>query len=123
MRRSVDDVRNLPLDTPGGGHVRLGDVATITVAPTPNTIERESESRLIQVGANVSGRDLSSVVDDIKARVAKVSLPAAATTRRSAARRPSSRPPSRTWASSASPRCSSSSCSCSRCSRARGSRR
>jgi Cu/Ag efflux pump CusA len=75
VRRSVDDVRKLPLDIPGGGHVRLADVATIKVAPTPNTIERESASRLIQVGANVSGRDLSSVVDDIKARVAKVSFP------------------------------------------------
>ncbi|WP_270039276.1 efflux RND transporter permease subunit [Solirubrobacter ginsenosidimutans] len=74
-RRSVDDVRRLPLDIPGGGHVRLADVATIKVAPTPNTIERESESRLIQVGANVSGRDLSSVVSDIQARVAKVSFP------------------------------------------------
>jgi CzcA family heavy metal efflux pump len=71
-RRSVDDVRNLQLDTPGGGHVRLRDVATIKVAGTPNTIERESASRVIQVGANVSGRDLSSVVADIKARVAKV---------------------------------------------------
>jgi CzcA family heavy metal efflux pump len=72
VRRSVDDVRNLQLDVPGGGHVRLSDVATVKVAPTPNTIERESASRLIQVGANVSGRDLSSVVKDIKARVAKV---------------------------------------------------
>jgi CzcA family heavy metal efflux pump len=72
VRRSVDDVRNLQLDTPGGGHVRLRDVATIKVTGTPNTIERESGSRLIQVGANVSGRSLSSVVDDIKARVAKV---------------------------------------------------
>ena len=72
VRQSVDDVRKLQLDTPGGGHVRLSDVATIKVAPTPNTIERESASRLIDVGANVSGRDLSAVVDDIKARVAKV---------------------------------------------------
>ncbi|HEY0345354.1 MAG TPA: efflux RND transporter permease subunit [Solirubrobacteraceae bacterium] len=72
VRGSVDDVRNLQLDTPGGGHVRLRDVATIKVAGTPNTIERQSESRLIQVGANVSGRSLSAVVDDVKARLAKV---------------------------------------------------
>jgi CzcA family heavy metal efflux pump len=72
VRHSVDDVRNLQLDTPGGGHVRLRDVATVKVSGTPNTIERESASRLIQVGANVSGRDLSSVVGDIKARLAKV---------------------------------------------------
>ena len=72
VRRSVDDVRNLQLDVPGGRHVRLRDVATIKVAPTPNTIEREAGSRLIQVGANASGRDLSSVVKDIQARVDKV---------------------------------------------------
>ncbi|MDX6682994.1 MAG: hypothetical protein QOG94_3033, partial [Solirubrobacteraceae bacterium] len=72
VRNSLDDVRNLPLDTPAGGHVRLRDVATIKVTGTPNTIERQSDSRLIQVGANVSGRDLSSVVGDVKAIVAKI---------------------------------------------------
>jgi CzcA family heavy metal efflux pump len=75
VRRSVDDIRRLQLDTPGGGHVRLEDVATIKVTGTPNTIERESASRLIQVGANVSGRDLSSVVSDIQDRVATVRFP------------------------------------------------
>ncbi|MEY2443178.1 MAG: hypothetical protein QOJ46_2604 [bacterium] len=72
VRNSVDDVRNLQLDTPAGGHVRLGDVATIAITGTPNTIEHIAASRLIQVGANVSGRDLSSVVADIKDRVAHV---------------------------------------------------
>jgi CzcA family heavy metal efflux pump len=76
VRHSVDDVRRLQLDTPDGKHVRLDQVATIKVTGTPNTIERVSASRLIQVGANVSGRDLSSVVSDIKARVAKVAFPA-----------------------------------------------
>jgi CzcA family heavy metal efflux pump len=75
VRNSVDDVRHLQLDTPAGGHVQLADVATIKVTGTPNTIERVSASRLIQVGANVSGRDLSSVVGDIKARVAKIAFP------------------------------------------------
>jgi CzcA family heavy metal efflux pump len=74
VRQSVDDVRNLQLDTPGGGHVRLRDVATVKVTGTPNTIERQSESRLIQVGANVSGRSLTAVVDDVKTRLAKVSF-------------------------------------------------
>ena len=52
--------------------MRLRDVATITIAPTPNLIEREAASRRIDVGANVSGRDLSAVVDDIKERLADV---------------------------------------------------
>ncbi|MEA2131370.1 MAG: hypothetical protein QOJ85_4261, partial [Solirubrobacteraceae bacterium] len=75
VRRNVDDVRRLQLDTPSGGHVQLRDVATIKVAGTPNTIEREADSRLIQVGANVSGRDLSSVVADIHKRLDKIAFP------------------------------------------------
>ncbi|MEA2148879.1 MAG: hypothetical protein QOD69_709 [Solirubrobacteraceae bacterium] len=72
VRHSVDDVRNLPIDTVGGGHIRLRDVASIKIAPTPNAIEREDASRRIDVGANVQGRDLTSVVDDIKDRLASV---------------------------------------------------
>jgi Cu/Ag efflux pump CusA len=74
IRQNVDDVRNLPIDTASGGHVRLRDVAAITIAPTPNLIERESASRRIDVGANVSGRDLSAVVADIKDRLDAVSF-------------------------------------------------
>jgi CzcA family heavy metal efflux pump len=74
VRRNLDDVRNLPIDTATGGHVRLRDVASITIAPTPNAIEREAASRRIDVGANVKGRDLSAVVDDVKSRLAKVSF-------------------------------------------------
>jgi Cu/Ag efflux pump CusA len=74
IRHSVDDVRNLPIDTASGGHIRLRDVASITIAPTPNVIERESASRRIDVGANVSGRDLSAVVADIKDRLRDVSF-------------------------------------------------
>src|SRR4051812_24870876 len=39
-RNSVSSVRQLLIDKPGGGHVRLGDVADVSVKPTPNVIER-----------------------------------------------------------------------------------
>jgi CzcA family heavy metal efflux pump len=74
-RRSVTDVRRLRLDTPGGGHVRLEDVADVRVAATPNAIERQLQSRRIDVGANVDGRDLGSVVEDVEDRVEQVSFP------------------------------------------------
>src|SRR4029078_1729920 len=32
-RNSVESIRNLPIDTPNGGQVRLGDVADIHIAP------------------------------------------------------------------------------------------
>jgi CzcA family heavy metal efflux pump len=73
-RDSVTDVINLQIDTPDGGRVRLGDVADVRLAPTPNAIEREQQSRRIDVGANVEGRDLAAVVDDVEDRLDGVSF-------------------------------------------------
>jgi CzcA family heavy metal efflux pump len=74
-RNSLTDVQELPIDTPGGGQVRLAEVADVRVAPTPNHIERERQSRRIDVGANVEGRDLASVVDDVEDAVDGVRFP------------------------------------------------
>ena len=74
-RDSVTDVENLLLDTPQGGRIRLKDVAEVRLAPTPNAIERDNQSRRIDVGANVEERDLASVVDDVEQRLVGFSLP------------------------------------------------
>jgi CzcA family heavy metal efflux pump len=74
-RDSIPAIEHLPIDTPRGGTVPLAKVATVTVAPTPNIIRRENGSRRIDVTANVSGRDLSSVTADVHARVAKLHFP------------------------------------------------
>jgi Cu/Ag efflux pump CusA len=50
-------------------------VADVHVAPTPNHIERELQSRRIDVGANVEGRDLASVVSDVEDRLDKIDFP------------------------------------------------
>jgi Cu/Ag efflux pump CusA len=68
-RESLTDIRNLPIDTPSGDRVRLADVATIRVQPTPNVIHREDTSRRIDIGANVSGRSLSDIVADVRNRL------------------------------------------------------
>ncbi len=74
-RQSLTSIRDLPIDTPGGGHVRLGDVAQVRIKPTPNVIERDAGSRRIDVGANVRGRDLGSVVSDAEHRLDTVKFP------------------------------------------------
>jgi Cu/Ag efflux pump CusA len=74
-RHSLTSLRELLLDTPRGGHVRLGDVADVRVAPTPNVISRENASRRIDVHANVRGRDLGSVVRDVESRLQKLAFP------------------------------------------------
>jgi CzcA family heavy metal efflux pump len=74
-RDSVSDIGRLLLDTPGGGRVRLAQVADVRVRPTPNAIEREADSRRIDVEANVEGRDLGSVVNDVEEAVKGVGFP------------------------------------------------
>jgi Cu/Ag efflux pump CusA len=75
VRTSLTDIRNLPIDLPGGGHILLRDVADVRLRPTPNAIERESNTRKIDVGANVSGRALGAVVGDIEDRLAQIEFP------------------------------------------------
>jgi len=74
-RNSPTDVRNLPIDTPTGGHVRLGDVATVRVRPTPNVVHREDASRRIDVAANAGDRSLSETVGDVRDRLAALEFP------------------------------------------------
>jgi CzcA family heavy metal efflux pump len=75
-RRNLNSLRNLLLDVPGGGQVRLRQVATVRVAASPNAIKREDVTRRIDVGANLSGtRDLGSVVKEVEERLAGVNLP------------------------------------------------
>jgi CzcA family heavy metal efflux pump len=74
-RTGVASVRNLLIDKPDGGHVRLGDVADVRVARTPAVIKRDAVSRYIDVKADVSGRSVSDVQGDIEDRLANVNLP------------------------------------------------
>lgn len=75
VRRSLTDVRQLLIDAPAGGHVRLGDVAAVRITPTQDVIQRESSSRRIDVSAGVSGRGAGDVKHDIEQRIKNVSFP------------------------------------------------
>ena len=75
LRGSVESIREFLIDTPYGGRVRLGEVADVTLVPTPNKIRRENNSRRIDVHANVKGRDLGSVAADVEDRLEKVQFP------------------------------------------------
>jgi CzcA family heavy metal efflux pump len=74
-RDSVSDIENLPIDTPSGTTVRLGDVADVRIGSTPNSIIHENLTRRMGVGANVLGRDLGSVVHDVEAAIAGIEFP------------------------------------------------
>jgi CzcA family heavy metal efflux pump len=74
VRADYTTLRDLLIETPRGGHVRLADVADLAIVPTPNAIKREGASRRIDVTCNVSGRALGDVVRDVEARVGKVNF-------------------------------------------------
>jgi Cu/Ag efflux pump CusA len=74
-RRNVASVRNLLIDKPDGGHVRLGDVAAVRVVPTPAAIKRDAVSRYVDVKSDVSGRSLGDVAKDIEGRLQGLSMP------------------------------------------------
>lgn len=74
-RHDVTSLRNLPLDTPNGGRVLLGEVADVAIKATPNLITHDAGSRKLDVGANVQGRDLGSIVAELDEKLSKVDFP------------------------------------------------
>ena len=75
-RADMQAVRDTRFTTPSGAQIPLKALADIRRDRGPNMISRENVQRKIVVMANVAGRDLLSVVTDIRRNVAdNVSLP------------------------------------------------
>ncbi len=75
-RENLDDIRNMLIETQRGGHVRLADVASVTVKPTPNMVQRENGARRLDVRADVApGHALGDVATAVEAALAGVNLP------------------------------------------------
>jgi len=75
VRQSLTDIRNLLIDTPGGGHVRLDEVADVSIAPSPTVINREGISPYIDVVFNIQGRNVNAVLNDVGAAMQNYSFP------------------------------------------------
>ena len=74
-RMSAEEMAMMSVDA-DEKKIPLGDIAEIVSAAGPNTINRENVSRKVVVSANVAGRDLRGVVNDIRQRVEEsVALP------------------------------------------------
>jgi cobalt-zinc-cadmium resistance protein CzcA len=65
-RQSIDDLRNLFVNTPDGNQVPLKEVAEISYQPGPMQISRDNTNRRTYVGINVEGRDIKSLVEEIQ---------------------------------------------------------
>jgi CzcA family heavy metal efflux pump len=74
-RHSLSDIQNLLVDTPGGGHVRLNEVADVRVVASPTVIRREAVSAYLDIVFNVEGRSVSAVAADVNAAIASFAFP------------------------------------------------
>ncbi len=75
-RASMERIKDMNITGSDGRMIPFSQVAEIVSSSGPNTVNRENVKRKIVVSANTSGRDLRSVVNDIKARIdAGITLP------------------------------------------------
>lgn len=75
VRQSMSDVNNLLIDTPGGGHVRLGEVANVRITPAPTVINREAISPYVDIVFNVQGRNANVVLGNVEAAMQNYPFP------------------------------------------------
>jgi Cu/Ag efflux pump CusA len=75
IRENLNDIGNLLIDTPRGGHVLLSDVADIRIVPAPTIIKRDAVSRYIDLLVSVNGRSNGAVANDIESALDQIEFP------------------------------------------------
>ena len=75
VRHSLTSIQDMLIDTPAGGRVRLGDVATVRIRPNPTAIRHDAVSRYVDVVAGIRGRSLGAVTHDVEQRVRDIQFP------------------------------------------------
>ncbi|MFQ3576834.1 MAG: efflux RND transporter permease subunit, partial [Cytophagales bacterium] len=75
-RSNLSQIRNLHIEDKNGNFIPLKEIAEINIDKGPAEISRENGERRINVGANVRGRDIESLVNELNEKVkSKVKLP------------------------------------------------
>jgi len=75
QRMNVEQLANLSLVSKNGVAVALQNVAEIVEGNGPVQIERRDRERIVTVSINYAGRDLGSVVEDIRSKISQISIP------------------------------------------------
>ena len=75
IRGNLSDVRNLLIDKPEGGQVRLADIADVRTVASPAVIRRQGVSRRIDIEADVKGEDVGDVSREVARRIKDMTFP------------------------------------------------
>ncbi len=68
-RQNIDHVKDLWILLPDGSRIPLREVAHIQYKPGPMQVSRDNTHRRVYVGVNVRGRDIESLVDEIRQKL------------------------------------------------------
>jgi Cu/Ag efflux pump CusA len=75
IRQSQRDIEQLLIDTPNGDQVQVGQVADVRVVPNPAVIRHESIATYLDVTADVAGREVGAVADEVNGLLEQVDFP------------------------------------------------
>jgi hydrophobe/amphiphile efflux-1 (HAE1) family protein len=74
--QSANDIRNTIIKTHQDKAIRIRDVAKIEILPTPSSIKRDSQRRIVEIsGSLAKDTSLKDVMDKIFDRIDKINLP------------------------------------------------
>jgi CzcA family heavy metal efflux pump len=74
-RNQIEDLRDVTISLPNGSRIGLSNIAKIEYGLGPTKIERKDQGRYISVSGSTRGRDLGSIVKDVRSALAKVPAP------------------------------------------------
>ncbi len=74
-RLPLDDILDLTLTSADGEQVALRNVVSTEASRGPVLIDRKDQQRIVNVQANVAGRDLGSVAEDVEQRLQQIVRP------------------------------------------------
>lgn len=74
-KTSLDEILNLTLINSAGTPIVLRNVVTVKAGKGASEIERQNQERVTMINANISGRDMNSIIKDIRARLGEVAIP------------------------------------------------
>lgn len=74
-REHMENLHEVMVSSPSGVIVPLTEIAEWTEEKSPDLIKRRNQSREVMISGDIQGRDLNSVIKDIKERLSHISIP------------------------------------------------
>ncbi|MDD3235872.1 MAG: efflux RND transporter permease subunit, partial [Candidatus Cloacimonetes bacterium] len=74
-KSSLDEVLNLTLTNTAGEPIVLRNVVKVESGEGASEIERQNQERITTIDANIAGRDMGSIINDIRTKLRDVPIP------------------------------------------------